>query len=138
MYGRMHIYIMNTEDFEKLVADSIKRLSEKTQKKISNVAFLVEDDIRNRRHGERDIKIEGTSLGLYEGIPRTKRGEGYTYVLPDRITIFQKPIEDMCGGDLEKIKEMVYEVVWHEVGHHFGFGEAEIRKLENKKFRNKK
>ena len=129
--------IMTTEDFEKLVADSIKRLSEKTQKKMSNVAFLVEDDIRSRKHGERDIKVEGTLLGLYEGIPRTKRGEGYTYVLPDKITIFKHPIETMCGGDNEKIKEMVYEVVWHEVGHHFGFGEAEIRKLENKRFRNK-
>ena len=129
---------MTTEDFEKLVTDALGRLPDKTREKISNVAFLVEDDVRTRRFGERNIKLGQILLGLYEGIPRTKRGEGYSSVLPDKITIFQKPIEDMCGGDLEKIKELVYEVVWHEVGHHFGFDEAAIRKLENKKFRNKK
>jgi predicted Zn-dependent protease with MMP-like domain len=128
---------MRTEDFEQIVEDAILRLSDKTKNKISNVAFLVEDDVRTRRYGERNIKLGQILLGLYEGIPRTHRGEGYSSVLPDRITIFQKPIEDMCGGDPEKIKELVYEVVWHEVGHHFGFGEAAIRALENKKFRNK-
>ena len=129
---------MTQEDFEKLINDAVVRLSENTRRKISNVAFLVEDDVRTRKFGERNIKIGETLLGLYEGIPRTRRGEGYTYVLPDKITIFRHPIEMMCGGDPEKIKEMVYEVVWHEVVHHFGFGEAEIRKLENKKFRNQK
>ncbi len=128
---------MTTEEFEKLVEDAFLRLSEKTKKKISNVAFLVENDIRTRKYGEKNIKFNGTLLGLYEGIPRTRRGEGYMNVLPDKITIFQKPIEYICGGDIDKIKELVYEVLWHEVGHHFGFSEIGIRNLENKRFRNK-
>lgn len=126
---------MRTEDFEKLVADAFSRLSLEIKKKISNVAFLVEDDVRSRKFGEQNIKFGQTLLGLYEGIPRTKRGEGYSYVLPDKITIFQRPIENICGGDPEKIKELVYEVLWHEVGHHFGFSEEGIRKLEKKRFR---
>lgn len=129
---------MVTEDFEKLVTEAFERLSEKTKKEISNVAFLIEDDIRSRRFGEKNVKYQGLLLGLYEGIPRTKRGENYFYVLPDKITIFKNPIESICGNDPEKIKEMVYQVLWHEVGHHFGFDEASIRQLENKRFRNKK
>jgi len=128
---------MTTEDFEKLVTSAFERLSDDTKKKISNVAFIVEDNIRTRKFGERNIKVGGTLLGLYEGIPRTKRGEGYFNVLPDKITIFQKPIENISGDDPEKIKELVYEVLWHEVGHHFGFSEEGIRKLEKKRFRNK-
>ena len=128
---------MRTEDFEKLVADALGRFPDNIKKKINNVVFLVEDETRNGKLRERNIMFREVLLGLYEGVPRTKRGEGYFNVLPDKITIFQRPIENMCGGDPERIKEMVYEVVWHEVGHHFGFSEAGIRALEKKRFRNK-
>lgn len=125
---------MSKEEFEKLVADAFYRLSENVKNKVENVAFFVEDDVRNRRGKEQVIKYEGTLLGLYEGIPRSVRGENYFNVLPDKITIFQHPIENICGGDYEKIKELIYEVIWHEVGHHFGFSEHGIRELEKKRF----
>ena len=128
---------MRTEDFEKLVSDALERFPDHIKKKINNVVFIVEDETRSRKLGERNITLRQTLLGLYEGVPRTKRGEGYFNVLPDKITIFQKSIENICTGDQKKIKELVYEVVWHEVGHHFGFSEAGIRKLENKRFRNR-
>ena len=128
---------MTKEDFEKLVADAIKRFPDNIKEKINNVVFLVEDEVRDRKRKEENIVLNQTLLGLYEGIPRTHRGEGYSYVLPDKITIFQKPIEIICRGDEERIKEMVYEVVWHEVGHHFGFSEVGIRQLEKKRFKNK-
>lgn len=128
---------MRTEDFEKLVSDAIKRFPDNIKSKISNVVFLVEDESRRKRLNERNIVVHEILLGLYEGIPRTRRGENYSYVLPDKITIFQKPIENICGGDEEKIKELVYEVVWHEVGHHFGFSERGIRELEKKRFKKK-
>jgi len=128
---------MTTENFEKLVSDAIKRFPDNIKSKISNVVFLVEDESRRKRLNERNIMIHEVLLGLYEGIPRTRRGENYSYVLPDKITIFQNPIENICGGDEEKIKELVYEVVWHEVGHHFGFSERGIRELEKKRFKKK-
>lgn len=128
---------MTKEDFEKLVADAIKRFPNDIKEKINNVVFMVENEVRDKKRKEQNIMLNQTLLGLYEGVPRTSRGEGYSYVLPDKITIFQKPIENLCAGDSEKIKEMVYEVVWHEVGHHFGFSEAGIRKLEKERFKNK-
>ena len=72
-------------------------------------------------------------LGLYEGVPKTKRGANYFGVLPDKITIFQQPIEELAGRDEKKLKKLIYEVVWHEVGHHLGFDEKEIHALETKK-----
>ena len=101
---------MEKFDFEKLVTEAFESLPEKIKKKVNNVAFLVEDDIRTRKFGEKNIKFNGMLLGLYEGVPRTKRGEGYFNVLPDKITIFQKPIQEICQNDFQKIKEMVYQV----------------------------
>lgn len=126
---------MTKQEFEKFVIDGIKRLPDDVKKKIKNVAFIIEDEVRSRKQREHNIMHGQTLLGLYEGIPRTRRGEGYTSVLPDRITIFKEPIERISGQNEEKIKELVYEVLWHEVGHYFGFGEEAIRKLENRRFR---
>jgi len=70
-------------------------------------------------------------LGLYEGIPQTKRGSGYNLVLPDKITIFQKPIERVCRND-EEIEAEVQKVVRHEIAHHFGIGDDVLRMIEHK------
>jgi predicted Zn-dependent protease with MMP-like domain len=128
---------MSIEEFELLIIRAYERLPLNVKDKIKNVAFLAEEDIRIRHYGEKNIKFNGMLLGLYEGIPRTKRDEGYSNVLPDKITIFKNPIEHICEGDQEKMKEMVYQVLWHEVGHYFGFNEEGIRRLEHKRFGNK-
>jgi len=78
------------------------------------------------------IKRGEMLLGLSEGVSKLNRGSGYSWVLPDKITIFQRPIEIIAGGDPQKIKEVVYDVVRHEVGHHLGFNEAEIRAYEHR------
>ena len=70
-------------------------------------------------------------LGLYEGVPQAKRTQGYGMVLPDRIVIFQKPIEDKCRSEAEVEAEIV-RVVRHEIAHHFGLDEEELRRIETK------
>jgi len=70
-------------------------------------------------------------VGLYHGIPHTERGPGYTMVLPDKITIWKGMIEAIAKNGTE-IPALVRKVVWHEIGHHLGFGEREIRRLEKK------
>ena len=72
-------------------------------------------------------------LGLYEGIPLTGRDSGYFGVLPDKITIFQKPIEALSGESEKNLTALVREVVWHEIGHHFGLSDREISILEKKR-----
>lgn len=124
---------MKRNDFEQLIREAISALPEHGRKAMDNVAFVVEMEARRKKAKEIGIKVNEALLGLYEGIPKTKRGTGYFGVLPDKITIFQQPIEELAGRDEKKLKRLVHEVVWHEVGHHLGFDEKEIRALEAKK-----
>jgi len=119
--------------FEKLVREAIALLPRHIRDALDNVAFVIEQNPRRKKTKEIGIRIDETLLGLYEGIPRIKRGSGYFGVLPDKITIFQKSIEELAGRNEDKLKKLIYEVVWHEVGHHLGFDEKAIRALEAKK-----
>jgi len=78
----------------------------------------------------RKLRVRGSLIifGLYEGVPQTKRGN-YGQVLPDKITIFQKPIEEFAHSE-EEIKEIVKNTVWHEIAHHFGMDEKRVRAAE--------
>lgn len=116
--------------FEKLVHEAVMTLLARMNKTLDNVAFVIEDEPRRKRAGETSIRKGEVLLGLYEGIPKTRRGSGYFGVLPDKVTIFQKAIEELSGGNEERLKQIVNETVWHEIGHHLGFDEKEIRALE--------
>ena len=129
---------MKKNDFDQLIREAISTLPEHGRRAMDNVAFVVEREARSKKTKEVGIKINETLLGLYEGVPKTKRGAGYFGVLPDKITIFQQPLEELAGRDGNRLKKLVYEVVWHEVGHHLGFDEKEIRALEAKKRLRKK
>ena len=132
---------MKKNNFEQLIREVISALPEHGRKAMDNVAFTVEREARrpsassgqNKNAKEIGIQMNEVLLGLYEGVPKTKRGVNYFGVLPDKITIFQQPIEELAGRDEKKLKKLIYEVVWHEVGHHLGFDEKEIRALEAKK-----
>ena len=122
---------MLEKDFEKLVKKAIKKLPQHIQKKMDNVAVVVKKRPSKYELEETGIKIGGELLGLYQGVPKTDWGRGFGMILPDKITIFQNSIEQMTSSQ-EEIKELVIIVVWHEIAHHFGFNESQIRKLEAK------
>ncbi|MDP1760426.1 MAG: metallopeptidase family protein [Candidatus Woesebacteria bacterium] len=124
---------MKKNDFEQLIREAVSALPESGRKALDNVAFVVEREARRKKAREIGIKVNEVLLGLYEGVPKTNRGAGYFGALPDKITIFQQPMEESAGHDEKKIKRLIYEVVWHEVGHHLGFDEKEIRALEARK-----
>jgi len=119
---------MKKEDFEKLVKEGIEDIPEKFLKKLDNVEIVVEEE--PRPHQLESLKrSQGIRLlGLYQGIPQTKRCH-YGEVLPDKITIFQKPIEEIALSEKE-IKKIVKNTVWHEIAHHFGMTEEQIKKAE--------
>lgn len=117
-------------EFENLVSEAIDALPPIAKKVMENVAFIVEPEVREAKAQEIHIKRGELLLGLYEGVPKTNRGPGYFGVLPDKITIFQHPIEMLAEDDPNKLKEIVFDVVRHEVGHHLGFNEAGIRAYE--------
>ena len=120
---------MDRQRFEWLVAKAIEDLPEEFLSRMENIDIVVEarpslSQIRRAR-----LKRGHTLLGLYEGVPRTRRGIRYGLVLPDKITIFQETIEAKCRHENEIIAE-VRRVVKHEIAHHFGISDARLRQIE--------
>jgi len=123
---------MTREDFEKLVKEGIEAIPEKFLRRLDNVDIVIEKRPTREQLKKIRVKSPFCLFGLYEGIPKIKRGSFYGMVLPDKITIFQEAIE-RSAKDEEEIKEIVKNTVWHEIAHHFGMNEKEIREKERKK-----
>ena len=123
------------EEFEELVTEAISSLPEKFKEKMENIVIVIENLPSRELLVEMKIKSPYGLLGLYRGIPYPKRGIWYRNVMPDKIIIFKKPIEVRCKNN-EEIKKSVRRVVIHEIGHYFGLGEADLRKIEREKHMN--
>jgi predicted Zn-dependent protease with MMP-like domain len=119
---------MERERFEELVGKALDELPEQFRERLSNIAVEVADyptpDELRRGHVPRGH----TLLGQYQGVPVTRRGMGYNMVVPDRIIIYQGPIERTCRSD-EEIVERVGHVVRHEIAHHFGIDDDALRRM---------
>lgn len=124
---------MTLESFEQEIIDAIMELPKHLREKIENVGFVIEEEVRPAALQELKINYQGTLLGLYQGVPLAKRGVNYFLVLPDKITIFKKPIENLAGNDKEMIKKIIHDVVHHEIAHYFGMSETEVRNWEKKR-----
>ena len=121
---------MDRERFEWLVARVVEDLPEEFVTKLQNIDVVVEDRPTPGQLGRAGLGHGQTLLGLYEGVPQTKRGRHYGLVLPDKITIFQMPIEARCRNDAEIAAE-IRRVVRHEIAHHFGISDARLQQIEN-------
>ena len=87
---------------------------------MSNVAIVVDDE-----------PPDGLPLlGLYQGVPLTRRTTAYSAVPPDRITIYRGPLERLTGGDPDRLRDQVRRVVLHEIAHHFGISDERLRELD--------
>jgi predicted Zn-dependent protease with MMP-like domain len=122
---------MDDQQFSNLVAQGIDAVPEEFAKEMSNVAIVIADAPSAEQKKKLHVRRHSYLLGIYEGVPKTKRFN-YTLVLPDKITIFKLPILDIASGSESVIKRLVAETVWHEIGHHLGIGEDEIRKRQAK------
>jgi predicted Zn-dependent protease with MMP-like domain len=122
---------MTGEEFEKLVQEGIRAIPKIFLEKLSNVDIIIEDEPTPEQLQKLKVRKDSLLFGLYEGIPQTKRWS-YGQVLPDKITIFQKPIEEFAGSP-DEIKEIVKNTVWHEIAHHFGIDEKRVRQIESKR-----
>ena len=123
---------MEREKFEALVARAIDNLPPEFQSKLENVDIVVEDWPTPRQLRQAKLSHPTQLLGLYQGVPQTRRGQGYGLVLPDKISIFQKPIEAQCRFR-DEVEAKIEEVVRHEIAHHFGLDDKTLRKIEGEK-----
>ena len=125
---------MEREKFEALVTRALENLPPEFRGKLENVDIIVEDWPTPRQLGRAKLRHPGQLLGLYEGVPQTRRGRGYGMVLPDKISIFQKPIEAQCRFP-EEVEAKIGEVVRHEIAHHFGIDDITLRRIEGKRLK---
>lgn len=93
-----------------------------------NVDIVIENRPSARDRKAAGLGPRGTLLGLYHGIPLTKRGEYYNLVLPDKISIYQEPIESICRTD-DEVREQVRKTVLHEIAHYFGIDDDRLHEL---------
>ena len=126
---------LNRKEFEKIIKEGIKAIPEKFLRKLENVAIVIEDEPTPAQKKKLNIHSGWTLFGLYEGVPQLETGANYSAVLPDKITIFQNPIE-AGARDGKDIKEIVKNTVWHEIAHHFGMDEARVHQAEARRKRN--
>jgi predicted Zn-dependent protease with MMP-like domain len=115
---------LDVDEFERLVVEALGDLPVEFAEKLDNVDVIIEYEPTPAQMRKMRLRAGSLLLGLYEGIPKTKRAN-YSMVLPDKITIFQYPIERVCSNQ-EEIKEAVRRTVLHEIGHHFGMSEEEL------------
>ncbi len=120
---------MDRERFEWLVAGAVEDLPEEFAAKLENIDVVVEDLPTVAQLAKVGLGHGETLLGLYEGVPLTRRGRHYGLVPPDKITIFRRPIEAECRYDAE-LKARIQSVVKHEIAHHFGIGDARLEQIE--------
>ena len=122
-------------DFEKIVDQAISELPEPIRQRMDNVGVIVEKKASLEQLKSVKLKSADSLLGLYEGVPQTAWGRGFGNLLPDKISIFQEPIEKIAGTERAMI-DLIKETVWHEIAHHFGLSEKRVRQMETKR-RNK-
>ena len=122
---------MQKDRFEALVVRALDALPVEFRSRLENVDVMVEDWPTPKQVREAGLRTRRQLLGLYEGIPQTERGSSYNLVLPDKITVFQKPIERVCRNDRE-VEAEVQKVVRHEIAHHFGISDDALRMIEDK------
>jgi predicted Zn-dependent protease with MMP-like domain len=106
-------------DFERAVRDALDQLPPELRDAMSNVEIVVDSD----------APPTSNVLGLYEGIPLTRRTSSYGGVLPDKITIYRRPIERLAGHDPDALRREIQHVVIHEIAHHFGISDERLIEL---------
>lgn len=116
---------MDDNKFRKLVKEALNSLPKEFGEKLNNVSVTVDSFPTPYQLKKANISPHALLFGLYEGVPQTKRGVYYSNI-PDKITIFKNAILQVCQTE-DEVRMQVRSTVIHEIGHHFGLSEAELR-----------
>jgi len=120
--------VESLDTFESLVAEALDQLPAEFRERLDNVEVVVEPwpdaDALHRAGVTHPTQL----LGLYHGIPQTRRTHRYTFMLPDKISIYREPILLRCHT-WDEVRQTVQHVVLHEIAHHFGISDARLREI---------
>jgi predicted Zn-dependent protease with MMP-like domain len=115
------------DEFEEMVRRGVEALPDEFRERIANVEFAVEERARPSDYA-RETPAGATLLGVYRGVPLTRRGAHYNMIAPDRIVIFRQPLQRIAR-DAADLEERVHHVVRHEVAHYFGISDERLREI---------
>lgn len=115
---------LRRKQFERMVARSLQALPEPVRTALDNVEIVIEDNPPESQDGD----VSDVVFGLYEGIPLTERTSGYGFILPDKISIYRRPLERAFDSPSARMKQVRVTVI-HEIAHHFGMSEDQIDKM---------
>ena len=121
---------MTKAAFERLVREALAAIPADFRDRMQNVEIVVEDRASAALEAEMSDGSEGGLFGLYEGTPLTERNWSHGNTLPDRITVFQRSIEEACDSEDEVFEDVCLTLI-HEAGHFFGLSEDEIQAIED-------
>ena len=121
---------MRPEKFERIVTDAVSGMPGEFKELLDNVDICIQDWPSREKLKSVGLHDKYDLLGLYEGTPITHRDHGYNLVLPDKISIFQKPLEAQCSSAKE-LKNEIVRTVKHEIAHYFGLDDERLEQIEN-------
>jgi predicted Zn-dependent protease with MMP-like domain len=119
---------VSKQQFEYYMAEALDSIPDKYFKRIENVVFVAEDYPTKDQIIKINLRPGHSLFGLYEGIPLPSRNSSYNLVIPDRITIFRKPMLIHCVDEL-CLRKQIHKTIWHEVAHYFGLSHEAMDKL---------
>jgi predicted Zn-dependent protease with MMP-like domain len=122
------------DEFRHLVAEALETIPKRFRDAMQNIAIVIEDEPTPEQLAEVEVEPPETLLGLYQGTPLTERQWAHGNNLPDKITLFQGPIED-ASEDEDDLIVAIGETLIHEIGHYFGLSEEEIEEIEERYWR---
>jgi predicted Zn-dependent protease with MMP-like domain len=119
---------MSQDTFDRIVAQAVDRLPEEFRQKLDNVEVVVEDWPDRETMRLAGVRHPAQLLGFYHGVPQVKRTHSYGLVLPDKISIYRRPIEMRCRTAAQ-VRATVERVLRHEIAHHFGISDERLREI---------
>ena len=122
---------ISDKQFTSIVSEAIDGIPSPYIDRLENVAFIIQDAPTPRQSQKLGLRCRDLLFGLYEGVPLPRR-MGSTKLLPDKITLFKKPLE-MVSQDLGELTKHVKHTIWHEVAHYYGLDHKRIHELEERK-----
>lgn len=121
---------VSDKQFKAIVAEAIDGIPAPYIDRLENVAFIIEDTPTPEQSKELGLHCQDLLFGLYEGVPLPQR-QGTIKLLPDKITLFKKPLE-MVSEDIDDLTKHTKHTIWHEVAHYYGLNHAKIHEIENR------
>lgn len=120
---------LSDEAFEKVIAKAMDTLPERFLQHAKNVAVVWAHEPSIEQRQKLRLRGNESLFGLYEGIPLVNRGDNYSLVLPDKITIFKNP-SVLHASSITELEQQVKHTLWHEIAHHYGLGHDRIHEIE--------